>query len=990
MDKNRKLLSLHAAKRPWRDTHAVKILFSATLLFSLLAALLLLVSPHPLQILYLKSTDLILNAGSPQPASDQVVLVKIDNDSLSRNGQWPWPRYRLAMLLEKIQQQNADSIGLNIIFPEPDRTSPLQLQEQFRKDFGYSLNIAGIPQEHLDHDTILSQIINQGPVVLGYDFFFEQPPKTSDSPCTIHPVDLNATDQEQCAASHLPEAGGLLCNHAPLMEAVDTSGFLNVHMDKDGLLRRLPLLIRYKGQHYPSFSLAVLMKYHQQRSLPLNVKKQGRNSLRLAGHEIIFDDNGNFLLGPISNTSEVAVSAADVLDGNIPPTIFKDKIVLIGLTSSGLSRTIITPFGEIPSQLHLQKVAIESLSANHISHRSNVFPLLEALLAMLLCMLLFIGACFLSKGLTTFIFLCLISSVWVGAIWLHQYSGHLFSPLYPSLALVVHYCLLIILKYRISQTQAQQQAMVAFEQLQTSEANMQSIMNAIPDIVFRVDKMARITYISRAINRYGTRPESLLGCSIFKLVDDEDKDKAQYHLNERRTGLRATRNYELRMQLPDAELSNDESPLHFLVSAQGIYQVTNGGEKRYLGTQGIIRDITEIKNLENHLMRAQKMEAVGNLAAGIAHDLNNILSGIVSYPDLLLLEIPRENPLHNKISVIQKSGKKAAAIVQDLLTLARRNVLVQEECDLNSIISDYLDSVDFAGIRKRHPHITMISNLYPLLSGMTGSPVHLSKVIMNIIINALEAMPEGGELKIATANNEITVPLSLYEEIPVGQYVVLTISDTGMGIDRSDLKRIFEPFYTKKSMHLSGTGLGMTIIWATIKDHKGFVDISSRPGMGTTFTVFLPATGVLQNNAPVETALDDYVGSENILIVDDLPEQLEIAKSMLQQLGYNCWTAEGGQQAVTLLQRQPADLVIMDMIMPGGMDGLETYQEIIRLRPGQKAIVTSGFSESARVKQMQQLGAGTYVQKPYTLEALAIAIRRELDTDNPVKSLAPA
>jgi CheY-like chemotaxis protein len=250
---------------------------------------------------------------------------------------------------------------------------------------------------------------------------------------------------------------------------------------------------------------------------------------------------------------------------------------------------------------------------------------------------------------------------------------------------------------------------------------------------------------------------------------------------------------------------------------------------------------------------------------------------------------------------------------------------------------------------------------------------------MNLLNNGLEAMPAGGDISISTSNMYVDTYLEGFEHIPEGEYVRVAVSDSGVGIPESDLKQIFEPFYTKKSMHLSGTGLGMTIVWATIKDHKGYIDIQSTEGRGTTFKLYLPTT---REDIPAQQrrlVLDDYLGSETILIVDDIQEQLDIAKNMLTKLGYTVHSATSGEKALETINRQPVDLVILDMIMPGGLDGLETYQEIVKLYPHQKAIITSGFSESDRVKKLLQLGVGAYVQKPYTLEKLGIAVKRELE-----------
>jgi CheY-like chemotaxis protein len=250
---------------------------------------------------------------------------------------------------------------------------------------------------------------------------------------------------------------------------------------------------------------------------------------------------------------------------------------------------------------------------------------------------------------------------------------------------------------------------------------------------------------------------------------------------------------------------------------------------------------------------------------------------------------------------------------------------------------------------------------------------------MNILSNGLEAMPTGGDIIISTTNVYIDTDFEGYETIPEGEYVCISVSDSGVGIPADDLKRIFEPFYTKKSLHLSGTGLGMTIVWATIKDHNGYIDVQSEEGRGTTFQFYLPTTREDVRAQQRRIVLHDYLGSETILIVDDVPEQLDIAKNMLSKLGYTVHTAGSGEKALKYIKQHPVDLVILDMIMPGGLDGLETYQEMIQLFPDQKAIISSGFIESERVKKLLHLGAGDYVQKPYTLEKLGMAVRGELD-----------
>ncbi|MDX2498946.1 MAG: ATP-binding protein, partial [Deltaproteobacteria bacterium] len=388
--------------------------------------------------------------------------------------------------------------------------------------------------------------------------------------------------------------------------------------------------------------------------------------------------------------------------------------------------------------------------------------------------------------------------------------------------------------------------------------------------------------------------------------------------------------------------------------------------------------------LEAQLAKSQKMEAIGTLAGGVAHDLNNILSGLVSYPELLLMDIPEKSPLRQPILTIRKSGQKAAAIVQDLLTLARRGVSVREVTNLNQLVEEYLKSPENQQILEYHSGVTVKTNLQSDLLNIMGSPVHLSKTIMNLISNAAEAMSNGGEINITTENRYIDSSLKGFDAVEEGDYATITVADTGIGISTENIERIFEPFYTKKTMGRSGTGLGMAVVWGTVKDHSGYIDVQSELGDGSTFTLYFPVT---RKQLPIEKqciSAETYKGNgESILIVDDIKEQREIAYGMLQKIGYNVTTVPSGEDALHYMQDNAADLLILDMIMQPGMDGLETYQKILQYHPEQKAVIASGFSESDKVKEAQNIGAGVYVKKPYSFENIGMAVKGELTKSDP-------
>jgi signal transduction histidine kinase/CheY-like chemotaxis protein len=250
-----------------------------------------------------------------------------------------------------------------------------------------------------------------------------------------------------------------------------------------------------------------------------------------------------------------------------------------------------------------------------------------------------------------------------------------------------------------------------------------------------------------------------------------------------------------------------------------------------------------------------------------------------------------------------------------------------------------------------------------------GSSVHLSKTVMNLVSNAAEAMPDGGKIKIATENRYIDQPIAGYDDVKEGDYVVLTVTDCVIGIPKDEIGRIFEPFYTKKVMGRSGTGFGMAVVWGTVKDHNGYIHIESKEGLGTAFKLYFPVTRKPKNGEENPTSINDYKGNGvTILVVDDVEEQRTIASKLLKHLGYTVETASSGEEAVEYMDSNGADLVVLDMIMHPGIDGFETYKQLIARHPDQKAIIASGFSETDRVKKAQHLGAGRYVKKPYTME----------------------
>ncbi|OPY90084.1 MAG: Blue-light-activated protein [Syntrophus sp. PtaU1.Bin208] len=521
------------------------------------------------------------------------------------------------------------------------------------------------------------------------------------------------------------------------------------------------------------------------------------------------------------------------------------------------------------------------------------------------------------------------------------------------------------------------------EALQESRQRFSDILEFLPDATLVIDRNGRVIAWNRAMESMtGIRKEDMLGRGdreyalpfygdrrpilIDLALSPDEEIEAQYTVIQR-TGDRIFGEAYVPVLPPgDVHVSATASVLR---DPQGVV----------MGAIECIRNNTERKRMEERLRRAEKMESLGTMAGGVAHDLNNVLGVLVGYAEMMMLEIPEGNPLRRYAVNIHQSGIRGAAMIQDLLTLARRGVAVSEVVNLRELASSYFKSPDFAKLKEDHPQVSFRMDLQEDLMNIKGSPIHLSKTLMNLIPNAAEAISGPGEVVIKMENCYLEVPVRGYGEVKEGDYVALRVSDSGQGISPQDMERIFEPFYTKKVMGKSGTGLGLAIVWGTVKDHDGYIDVTSQEGVGSVFTLYFPATreGLAQNRE--QLSLDQYTGSgETLLVIDDNEGQRHLAASILTKLNYQVATVSCGEDAVSYLMSHEADLLLLDMIMDPGIDGLETYRRILEIRPHQKAIIISGYSETDRVKKVQELGAGGFLRKPYTLEKLGLAIQEEL------------
>ncbi len=450
--------------------------------------------------------------------------------------------------------------------------------------------------------------------------------------------------------------------------------------------------------------------------------------------------------------------------------------------------------------------------------------------------------------------------------------------------------------------------------------------------------------------------------------DPEYRDKVLKDWQESSLQEKAIREFDVACK--DGKVKSIEFRGSFLPDGRALVTMSDVTDRKL--AEEMFRQSQEIK------LRSKKMESLGLLAGGVAHDLNNILSGIVSYPDLLLLDLPRDSKLRKPIETMQESGKRAAAIVMDLLTVARGVATTKEPLNLNQLIRDYLNSPEFEKLAQFYPGIKIEIDLDDNLLNIIGSQIHIRKIVMNLVSNAAEAIDVEGRITISTANRYVDRPFQGYEDFNEGEYVIMSVTDNGPGISENDRDRIFEPFYTKKIMGRSGTGLGLAVVWNIVQDHKGYIDLISNR-KNTTFSIYFSATREDISGTTLNRPIEDYRGkAEKILIVDDIKSQRDIASNMLEKLGYAPESVSTGEEAVEYMKHHEVDLIILDMIMEPGINGCETYERILTFKPRQKAIITSGFAETTEVKKAQRLGAGPYIRKPFTLEQLGLAVKKGL------------
>ena len=541
--------------------------------------------------------------------------------------------------------------------------------------------------------------------------------------------------------------------------------------------------------------------------------------------------------------------------------------------------------------------------------------------------------------------------------------------------------LLATVENALNQKRLKRENKIIHEKLEWSESRYRRLVENSPDIIYALDEAGNFTFISNAAERLlCVDRQQLISKHYSTIIHEDDQEKAKWFFNERRTGERSTTGVELKL-ISSEECGEPKSyevrHLTIELKSTGIYDKNvSDRSKKFLGTYGVARDISDRKRLETQLRHAQKMEAIGTLAGGIAHDFNNLLMGVQGYASLMLLKTDREHPHYKNLNSIEKLVQNGADLTKQLLGFARDGKYDVKSTNMNEIARD---TIRMFGRTKKE--ISIYEEYEQAIWPVEADQGQLQQVLLNIFVNAGQAMHGGGDLTLVTKNVTLGAQDTKVFGLPPARYVRTSVSDTGVGIDQGTRQRIFEPFFTTKEFG-HGTGLGLASAYGIIQNHQGTIDVDSQVGEGTTFHIYLPASEkVIKDEKPFFEY--DHNGPETVLLVDDEDFILKVGSQILQELGYTVLTAGSGREALEIYtaNRDKIDVVILDMIMPG-MGGGETYDSIKALKLDVKVLLSSGYSIMGEASAILNRGCQGFIQKPFTVKSFSEKLREILNGEN--------
>ena len=502
----------------------------------------------------------------------------------------------------------------------------------------------------------------------------------------------------------------------------------------------------------------------------------------------------------------------------------------------------------------------------------------------------------------------------------------------------------------------------AAEALRESEQRYRMIFDCSPLGIVHFDQEGVIIECNeRYAEIIGAPKDVLIGYNLPELMRDEAARLAIEDTLKKGTGYF------------EGDYVSEISNKKMTIKARHNRITSEDGES--LGAIGIFEDITEKKQIEIQLQQAQKMEAIGTLAGGVAHDFNNLLMGIQGNISLMLMQIDSTHPFYKRLKNIEKQVQSGARLTSRLLGYARKGKYEIKPIDLNYLIEETSDTFGMVNMVKKG--IAIYWQLSNDLHAIDADQGQIEQVLLNLYVNAADVMFGGGELVLKTENTTYdSIKGKIYSAKP-GNYVVLTVADTGIGMDKETMNRIFDPFFTTKKMG-RGTGLGLASVYGIIKAHGGYIDVESTKGDGTTFRIYLPASA----NKAVKAfkTSDEFVkGAGTVLLVDDEDIVLEVGMALLESMGYRVFSAREGKKAINLYRKNQdkIDIVLLDMIMPN-MGGGEVYDRLKEVAPDIKVLLSSGYSIEEQATEILKRGCDGFIQKPFTMKDLSAKITEVL------------
>jgi PAS domain S-box-containing protein len=500
-----------------------------------------------------------------------------------------------------------------------------------------------------------------------------------------------------------------------------------------------------------------------------------------------------------------------------------------------------------------------------------------------------------------------------------------------------------------------------------NEERFRALVEHSSDALILLDVEGRVTYVSASSQRHlGWTAADMVGRSIFDFLHPDDRELASARMGDAVHQPGATITLELRFQHADGTWRNMEGVGVNRLNEPSVGAIVINA-----------RDVTERKRLEDQLRQAQKMEAVGRLAGGVAHDFNNLLTAILGYCNLVLDEIPAQDPLRQDLEEIRHAGERAAALTRQLLAFSRRQMLQPQIIDINNLVWQMEKMLR----RLIGEDIELVTALAPDLMHVKVDPGSIEQVLVNLAVNARDAMPVGGQLTIETALIDLDAAYAeTHVTVVPGPYVMLAVSDSGQGMDADTRARIFEPFFTTKEQG-KGVGLGLSTVYGIVKQSGGYIWVYSEPGHGTVFKVYLRPSEAAAAAQPVEPAAeaDRNRGWETVLLVEDEDAVRALAREVLRRQGYVVLEARHGLDALRVAERHqdPIHLMVTDVVMPH-MSGRDLARRLGDVRPNMKVLFMSGYTDHAVVHRDLTPGSA-FLQKPFTPESLARKVRNVLD-----------